>query len=152
VKTYRYAIEIKASREKIWKILWDDATYPVWAASFHEGTHTVTDWQTGSRILFVDEKGNGAFAEIITNNPNETMVFRHQGWTGNFQPLPADMEFNVGGKIVKWSGGDETYRLFAHGDLTTLTVEMAGDFEEVEHHLNSTYPKALEKVRELSEQ
>ena len=123
----------------------------MWAAAFHEGTRAVSDWNTGSKILFVDEKGNGAFAEIIRNDPGEIMSFRHLGWTGNWKELPADMEFNIGGKIMKWSGGDENYILTAEDDLTTLTVEMTGDYGDWENHLTSAYPKALQYVKELSE-
>ncbi len=152
MKAYRFSISINASREKVWNILWDEKTYRIWAAAFHEGTHTVTDWKTGSRIMFVDDKGNGAYAEIIRNIPNDTMTFRHLGWTGNFQELPPDMEFNIGGKIIKWSGGDENYMLTSNAGTTTLIVEMTGEFENWEDQLNTTYPKALAKVKELSEQ
>jgi len=151
MKTYRFSISINASKEKIWKILWDDSTYRIWADAFHEGTHAVSDWKVGSRILFVDEKGDGAFAEILRNDPCEIMSFRHLGWTGNWQELPPDLEFNIDGKMVKFSGGDENY-LLTSGNPTIMTVEMTGDYENWEDHLNRTYPKALAKLKELSEQ
>jgi hypothetical protein len=151
MKTYRFSISIHATKENIWKILWDDATYRIWAAAFHEGTHAVSDWNTGSRILFVDEKGNGAFAEIILNDPCNAMSFRHLGWTGHWQELPADLEFTIDGKVMKFSGGDETYLLTSGEDTTTLTVEMNGDYGNWEDHLNKAYPEALAKVKELSE-
>lgn len=152
MKTYSFSVTIRSSKEQIWKILWDDATYRIWAAAFHEGTHAISDWKVGSRIMFVDEKGNGAFAEIIKNNPNEIMSFNHLGWTGNWQELPADMEFNIGGKIVKWSGGIENYMLSPTNGETTVTVEMIGDFGDWDDHINNVYPKALENLRKLCEQ
>ena len=151
MKTYRYSVSILAAKEKVWKVLWDDATYRVWAAAFHEGTRAVSDWKTGSRIIFADENGNGAFAEISRNTPCEIMSFRHLGWTGNWEELPAGMEFNIGGKLVKWTASDEHYILTSKEDITTLTVEMTGEFGDWEGNLNDTYPKALEKVKELSE-
>jgi hypothetical protein len=148
---YRYTIDINAPAEKVWKILWDDTTYRIWAAAFHEGTRAVSDWKAGSRILFVEENGNGAFADILANEPFRLMSFRHLGWTGNFQELPPDMEFIIDGKAVKWSGGDENYILSENEGHTVLTVEMTGDFGQWEDHLNRTYPRALIKVKELSE-
>ena len=36
-------IDINASKEKVWNVLFDDATYRIWAASFMPGSYAVTD-------------------------------------------------------------------------------------------------------------
>jgi len=45
-------IDINATKEKVWDILWNDATYTQWTSIFCEGSHAVSDWKEGSKILF----------------------------------------------------------------------------------------------------
>ena len=75
-----YKISINAPREKVWKTLWDDATYRKWTAVFSEGSNAQspdTDWKKGSKILFVDAKGEGMVSRIADVRKNEYMSFEH---------------------------------------------------------------------------
>ena len=74
-----FSIDIKAPREKVWKVLWEDATYRDWTSVFAEGSHAKSDWKEGSRIEFLDPGGNGMFAVIDKLVPNEFMSFKHLG-------------------------------------------------------------------------
>lgn len=38
-------IDINASKEKVRHVLFDDATYRIWAAEFMEGSYAESDWQ-----------------------------------------------------------------------------------------------------------
>ena len=49
----QFKIEIAAPREKVWKILWGDKTYPAWTSVFAEGSRAETDWEEGSKVLFL---------------------------------------------------------------------------------------------------
>jgi uncharacterized protein YndB with AHSA1/START domain len=66
-----FSIDINAPREKVWKTLWEDASYRKWTRVFIEGSHAVTDWQEGSKVLFLDGKGEGMVSKVQTNRPNE---------------------------------------------------------------------------------
>ncbi len=48
----QFKIKIAAPREKVWKILWGDNTYPAWTSAFAEGSRAETDWEEGSKVLF----------------------------------------------------------------------------------------------------
>ena len=40
-----FKIEINASREKVWDVLFGKETYPQWTTVFSEGSMVETDWQ-----------------------------------------------------------------------------------------------------------
>lgn len=70
---------INAAPEKIWKVLWDDATYRKWTSAFSEGSYAETDWKEGSKVLFLDGQGQGMVSRIAENRPNEYMSIEHLG-------------------------------------------------------------------------
>jgi uncharacterized protein YndB with AHSA1/START domain len=144
MKKAKFSIKINAPREKAWNVLWNDATYRMWTGVFSEGSHAVTDWEEGSKVLFVSSDGGGMFSMIAKKVPNEFMSFKHLGVVKNGEEVPADEESN------KWSGAMETYTLKETGGETELIVEMDVT-EEFESYFNETFPKALEKVKELAE-
>ncbi|MGQ0827138.1 MAG: hypothetical protein ACT4ON_01960 [Bacteroidota bacterium] len=39
----QFTIDIKASREKVWKTLWEDTSYRKWTSAFSEGSYAVSD-------------------------------------------------------------------------------------------------------------
>src|SRR6187402_2241939 len=80
METLKFNTSIKASREKVWQVLWNDETYRKWTAVFGEGSHAESDWNEGSEILFLGAGGSdGMFSVIETKIPNEQMIFRHLG-------------------------------------------------------------------------
>ena len=57
MKTLNFSININAPKEKKWKTLWDDTTYRQWTRIFSEGSYAVSDWNEGSRVLFLSAEG-----------------------------------------------------------------------------------------------
>ena len=57
MKTLEFKTTIKASKEKVWFILWDNITYGKWTTLFCEGSYAVTDWQQGSKVHFLSPSG-----------------------------------------------------------------------------------------------
>lgn len=144
MKTLRFEIDINAPREKVWDILWNDATYRAWTSVFCEGSYTVSDWKEGSKILFLDGKQDGMFSTIAALIPNELMSFKHLGTVKNGKELEIDKE------TESWSGAKEIYTLKAVQNNTKLLV----DVDIIEDHANffsESFPKGLKKVKELSE-
>ena len=139
-----FKIDINASREKVWKILWDDKTYRQWTIPFSEGSYAISDWKEGSSIHFLDPKGGGMYSVIEKLNAPEYMSFKHIGELKEGKEMPLDE------KSMLWSGGKENYSLKEKGGVTTLLV--TGDLpDEFLDFFNQAYPKALALVKSLSE-
>jgi hypothetical protein len=144
MKKERFSIDINASKEKIWQILWSDDSYRHWTSVFNAGSYAVSDWKEGSKIQFLSSDGSGMFSVIEKNTPNEFMSFRHMGIIQDGQEQHIDQENE------DWSGATENYSLRETNGKTNLSVEMdvTDDFQQF---FRETFPKALEKVKELAE-
>jgi uncharacterized protein YndB with AHSA1/START domain len=140
----RFSSTIRAPRETVWNVLWEDQTYRKWTNVFSEGSYAVSDWKEGSKVQFLSQDGGGLFSTIDKLVPNEVMQFRHQGEIRNGQELPPnDASSN-------WYGAMEIYNLADKGGETELTVEV-DITEEHQEYFNQVFPKALDKVKELAE-
>lgn len=136
---------INASSERVWNILWEDATYRIWTAAFSEGSHAISDWKEGSKVLFLDGNGGGMFSKIYKLHPNTFMGFEHLGIIKNNEEQPQD-EFSK-----SWAGAKEDYILKESNGFTELEVQVDTD-KAFENYFKSTFPKALDIVKQLSEQ
>jgi len=144
MKTLHFSIEIKAPREKVWKTLWEDATYRQWTAVFYESSHAVSDWEEGSKILFLSADGNGMHSMIDKKIPNKQMTFRHLGIVKDGVEQPDDE------KTGEWKDALESYFLTENNGVTELKAEL-NTVEAYEQYFKDTFPKALEKVKHLAE-
>ncbi len=139
-----FKISINAPKEKVWKTLWDDTTYRKWTSVFSPTSYADTDWKEGSKVLFLDDKGEGMVSKIETIRPNEFMSFKHLGEVKN------GVENTETDKVKGWAGAMENYTLKEANGITELSVEidLAEDFEK---YFMETFPKALEQVKVLAE-
>jgi uncharacterized protein YndB with AHSA1/START domain len=144
MKKLEFSLDIRAPREKIWKILWEDATYRQWTSVFSEGSYAKTDWKEGSKVLFLGPDGGGMHSTIARHVPNAVMAFRHEGELKNGQEQPP------GEGAESWMGAMETYTLQEMGNSSRLSVEM-DTTEGHEDYFQKTFPQALQKVKELAE-
>lgn len=144
MKKGNFSVRINAPKEKVWDILWNDESYRKWTSVFQEGSHAVTDWKEGSKVLFLSGDGNGMYSTVARNIPYELMSFKHRGEVKNGVEEPLDE------KTKLWSGAMENYTLNEVDGGTELVTEM-DIIEEYEDYFNGTFPKALAKVKELAE-
>lgn len=135
---------IDASPEKVWDILWTDENYRNWTSVFSEGSHAETDWKKGSKVLFLDGKGQGMVSTIADNKPNEYMSIRHLGMVNN------GVEDTESDKVKEWAGAMENYTLKPVDGKTELTVDMDIN-DEYKDYFIGIWPKALQKIKELAE-
>lgn len=135
----KFSIQINAPKEKVWETLWNDETYRKWTAFFSEGSYAKSDWQEGSKIQFLTPDGSGMFSRIHKKIPNTQMTFQHLGEIKNGEEVPS-----------AWVGGFESYFLEEKNGVTELTVE-ADTTEEYQQFFTDTFPKALQVVKQLSE-
>ncbi len=141
----QFQIAIDAPRETVWNVLWNDTTYRQWTAPFSEGSHAVTNWEKGSKVLFLGADNSGMVSMIADNIPNEFMSIKHLGVVAN------GVEDTESEAVKGWAGALENYRLRSVGNNTELTVEMDVN-DEFKEYFADTWPKALDKIKELSEQ
>lgn len=144
MKRLTFKSEIKASKSTVWNVLWNDTTYRKWASVFSEGSRAVSDWIEGSKVLFLGAKGDGMYSTIARSIPNEFMSFKHLGEVKNGKEEP----FNE--RTSEWAGAMENYTLKEINGLTLLTVELDVAEENLKFFMD-VFPKALEKIRALSE-
>jgi uncharacterized protein YndB with AHSA1/START domain len=136
-----FSIDISAPREKVWTVLWDDASYREWTKAFSEGSYAVSDWNEGSTIQFLDASGDfGMSAVIEQKRPGEFMSFRHEAEIKDGQVQPP----------AEWSGAHEDYRLTGRDGKTTLTVDLDTP-DEYRQMFEGKFPQALQRVKTLAE-
>lgn len=103
-------------------------------------------WNKGSKILFlgVDENGQqgGMVSRIVENIPNQFVSIQHYGL------LNAGQEITEGPDVEKWANGLENYTFEENNGTTTVIVDLdtAEDFLD---YMNQSYPKALDKLKEI---
>ena len=140
-----FSTSINAPKEKVWEVLWDDASYRKWTSAFTEGSYAVTDnWKEGTKVLFLDPKGSGMVSKVAANHPNRYMSFEHLG------EVKDGVEDISSEKVKDWAGAKENYTLKETGGKTELEVDMDITDEFKDMFIN-IWPKALEKVKELAE-
>lgn len=124
-------------------------TYEQWTALFNSTSTYDGSWHKGSKILFLgtDEKGEkgGMVSEIAEIIPNRFVSIRHYGL------LKANEEITEGPEVEKWAGGFENYSFEEINGITSVIVDVDATDDFLDY-LNETYPKALDKLKEICEQ
>lgn len=152
MKKIQYHININASAEQVYNtMLGMDSieTYEQWTAEFNPTSTYEGSWEKGAKIHFVgtDENGKkgGMVSEIADNIPFQFVSIRHNGI------LDGENEIMEGPEVERWAGGLENYAFHENNGVTTVTVEsdVAEDYLD---YFNTTWPKALKKLKELSEE
>jgi hypothetical protein len=144
METLHFTVNINAPKEKVWTCLWQDENYRKWTSAFFEGSHAVSDWKEGSKILFLSPSGEGMYSTIDKLVPNEFMAFKHHGIVKDGKEQPMDEE------TKKWSGAMETYDLKENNNQTEVTVRVDITEDHKDYFLNA-FPKAMNILKELAE-
>src|SRR5262249_18520547 len=135
-----YTIQIHAPKERVWRVLLDDATYRQWTSVFQEGSYAETDWNPGSKARFLTPTGEGMFSRIVTHTPSEFLSIEHLGTIKDGQEQPDSEE------TKQWKGAHENYKVQESGGMSTLMIEMDLT-EQYKSYFDETWPKALAKVK-----
>ncbi len=139
MKKIEFKITIDASAAKVWDVLFGLKSYPKWTAVFAEGSQVKTDWKKGSKAIFHDGKGDGMIAVINENIPNQYMSIKHIGQIMDGKETLHD-----------WGESLENYTLNEKDGKTDLLIDM-DITEEWLDYFEKTWPKALDKVKEIAE-
>jgi hypothetical protein len=151
MKKVQFKTEINAPITKVYITMLgldNKATYEAWTAEFNPTSTFEGSWEKGSKILFIgtgeDGEKGGMIAEVAENIPNKFVSIRHYGL------LKGDTEITSGEEVEKWAGGEENYSFEEQNGITTVTVEV-DVIEDYLDYFQSTYPKALQKLKEITE-
>lgn len=151
MKKIQFQIDIKASAEKVYRKMLgldDIKTYEQWTAEFNPTSTYEGSWDKGSKIYFVgtDENGKrgGMVSEIADNVPFKFVSIRHMGM------LDGEKEITEGPEVEPWVGALENYSFEEKDGLTTVTAE-TDTVEDFIDYFNTTWPNALNKLKEIVE-
>ena len=151
MKKLQYKKDINASAEKVYNTMLGISnieTYEQWTSEFNPTSTYEGSWEKGAKIYFIgtDENGKrgGMVSEIVDIIPFQFVSIRHYGI------LDGENEITEGVEVEKWAGGLENYSFHENDGMTTVTVgiDVTGDYLD---YFNSTWPKALNKLKELAE-
>ena len=151
MKKLQFKVSINAPVTKVYDLMLginSKSTYEQWTSLFNPTSTYEGSWGKGNKILFIgiDEKGEkgGMVYRIAENIPNKFVSIQHFGL------LKADNEITEGPEVEKWANGFENYTFEENNGTTTVTVDL-DTTEDFLGYMNETYPKALDKLKELSE-
>lgn len=143
-----FSIVINAPKEKVWDAMLGEDSYREWTNVFMPGSHYVGDWNEGSKILFLgpNERGkmDGMVSRIKENRQYEYVSIEHLG-------VVQDGKEDASSESVKgWAGALENYTFREKDGTTEVLVDM-DTVEEYKEMFQDTWPKALQKLKELAE-
>jgi uncharacterized protein YndB with AHSA1/START domain len=145
----QFKIDINASNEKVWNTMLEKETYNKWTEVFSPGSHYVGNWSKGSKILFLgpgaDGKVGGMVSRIRDNRLYEFISIEHLG------EVIDGVEDTTSDRVKLWAGALENYTLVNNDGKTELIVEMDIN-QEYKEMFEDTWPKALQKLKELCEE
>ncbi len=151
MKKIQFTVIINVPSKKVYDVMLgisNKSTYEQWTAMFNPTSTYDGSWNKGSKMLFigVDEKGEkgGMVSEIAENIPNRFVSIRHYGL------VKANLEITEGPEVEKWANGFENYTFEENNGAAKVTVDL-DTTEDFLDYMNQTYPKALDKLKELCE-
>jgi len=143
-----FKIEINASKEKVWDTMLEDKTYRLWTEPFMAGSYFKGDWSKGSKILFLapDKEGKlgGMVSRIKENRKYDYISIEHLGVVSDGK------EDTTSDAVKPWAGALENYTFRDKSGATEILVEMDSN-EEYAEMFEGMWPKALQKLKEISE-
>lgn len=142
MKELEFSVEINATKEKVWKTLWNDTTFRDWAGIIDEGTYIKGILKEGNDVEFISSvNGYGVTSFFEKFTPNELAFFRHKADT---------QESGAKGRDNEWTGTSERYQLTEKDGSTTVTLTTQVPPEQKET-FEDRLPKALARIKALAE-
>ncbi len=146
-----FKVSIHASAYKVYDIMLGiskKSTYEQWTSLFNPTSTYDGSWSKGSKMMFIgiDENGEkgGMISEIFENIPNHFVSIRHYGLVMH------NLEITEGPEVDKWANGFENYTFDENNGITIVSVDI-DTTEDFLDYMNQTYPKALDKLKEICE-
>ncbi len=141
LQTLAFSVQINATAEKVWDVLWSKEGYRQWTAPFCKGSYYETSaFEEGNTIRLLSPDGKGLNSILHTVEYPKYLAFQHIGEIDNFKEItPTD-----------WEKAMETYEIIPlHSGVEVITrVETTPDYID---HMNRLFPLALNELKRLAE-
>ena len=134
-----FSVDINATADKVWQILFEKDNNGVWLAALDEGTTFEGTWAEGSIMKFLDDKNNGMYNLVEKNVLHSELKMKHLGWIVDGQLNP-----------MNWENSYVKYLLVANENGTLLKGEI-NSLDEFVSFFESKYPKNFLNIKELAE-
>lgn len=148
LKKIQFQMAINAPAEKVYRTMLGEDTYRQWTAAFCATSYFEGSWEKGAKMLFIglDKEGirGGMVSRIKENIPNQFVSIEHLG------VLEGEKEITSGPAVDGWAGALENYSFREEDGQTVVSVDMDAN-EEFEAYFSETWPKALDRLKELCE-
>ena len=150
MKKLRYSVQIDAPPPIVWNTMLEDETYRDWTSVFAPGSYYVGAWEEGSKMLFLgpDPEGGepgGMVSTIQEVRPHRRVAIKHIGMVRN------GVEDTHSEAVKAWGDALETYEFREVDGGTEVVVELEIE-ESYQETFDDTWPKALDRLKELAEQ
>jgi uncharacterized protein YndB with AHSA1/START domain len=144
MKDLSFCIDIAAPVARVWDCMFDATSYRDWTRAFCEGSYFEGSWEAGRRLRFLDPQGFGMEAVVDENRRHEMLSLRLIGEIKDGRP--------VAGSPLHEAPAVERYVFnAAPGGGTQLVVHLQSWNDGFTDFLDDTWPKALERLKALSE-
>ena len=144
-----FEILIDSTPKEVYQKMLDDKTYRQWTEPFTPGSYYEGSWEKNARFRFLgpnpeEGKPSGMVSEIEENIPAKFVSIKHLGI------IKDGKEITEGPEVDNWKGAHENYTLEKVGDKTKVLIDMDSN-DEMEEFLMDSWPKALNKLKEICE-
>jgi uncharacterized protein YndB with AHSA1/START domain len=148
MRKYEGSVTIHAPAKTIWETVIGEETYPLWTAEFAPGSRVDGEWREGERLRFLAPAEDGSLEGMVSRvaelRPYEFISIEHLGW------VKGGVEDTTSDEISDWAGAREEYTLTERDGAVEFAVEMDSTEESIDY-FEETWPKALNRLKELAE-
>ncbi|MBW2937468.1 SRPBCC domain-containing protein [Aureisphaera sp. CAU 1614] len=148
MKKLTFEIVIHAPINKVYQSILDKDLFSKWVAPFHPDSYIEGSWKKGSTVQFLSKEPdgtiNGMSSFVKENIPNRLVSIEHRAYIKNGEVIHDKNEEE------SFSGAMEEYFFESHQGTTLLKVH-ADTTTKYETYFKETWPKALQKLKELVE-
>lgn len=140
-----FQIQINAPAIEVWQHMIDAKDYVDWTTPFCEGSYFEGSWEKGTTIRFLSPQGGGMYSRIVENRKGEFISIEHLGEISATGEIDTESE-----RVRSWAPAFENYHFVAKDGGTLLRIEMDVS-QEWDDYMQSTWPKALERLKAIAE-
>ena len=144
----QFKTEIRADLAKVYQTMLEKEGYRQWTSVFNPTSDYEGSWNKGDKISFIgvnkDGKKEGMVGLIKENIPQKFVSIEYIGM------LDGEQEVTEGPGVEDWIGNYENYTFSGNNGHSTVTVDV-DVHEQMSDYFKTTYPKALEKLKEICE-
>ncbi len=148
MKKMQFKIDIHAGIENVYNTMLGEKTFKEWTSEFNPTSDFEGSWEKGSKILFVgvnkEGKREGMVGLIKENIPYKFVSIKYIGL------VDGEKEITEGPEIEGWANTFENYSFSGNDIQTTVAVDIDIQDQWVDY-FEKTYPKALERLKQICE-